>query len=176
MTPGICTRYSLKSAKTSKALTLPGSSYVLRDTGRRPDAGFKIIVLLCVTTCSLIHKYQSSRGICCLYIQNTWNMKAVLSPKAWHLSINVHGVTSQAVRILISCSGRFQNLGLYSTKCSPDQRRIYWKGYERKRISYSLMLWLNICLEWLKNTTKHFGHDCLSENQNMKPPTLCSRV
>jgi hypothetical protein len=96
-----------KSAKTSKAFILPGPSYVLRDTGRRPDAGVKIIVLLRVTPCSLIHKYPSFRGICCLYIQNTWNMEAVRSLKEWHLSINVHGVTSPRVRILIFCSGRF---------------------------------------------------------------------
>jgi hypothetical protein len=167
--PGICTRYSLKSAKISKSSTLPGPSHVLRETGRRPDAGVKIIVLFCVTPCSLVHKYQRFRGICCLCIQNTWNMEAVRSPKAWHLSINVHGVTSQTVCLLIFCSGRFQNLGLYNTKCFPDQWRINWKGCGRKRIAYNLMLWLNICLEWLKNTTKHLGHDRLSANQTMNP-------
>jgi hypothetical protein len=96
-------------------------------------------------------------------------MEAVHSPKAWHLSLNVHGVTSQTVRLLIFCSGRFKNLGLYSTKYFPDQWRINWKGYVRKRIAYNLMPWLNIRLEWLKNTMKHLVHDHLSTNQNMNP-------
>jgi len=166
---GIFIRYSLNSANTSNSFALPGPSYVWRDTGRCPDAGVKIIVLFCVTPCSLVHKYQRFRGICCFFIQNTWNVEAVRSPKAWHLFINTHGVTSQTVRLLIFYSGRFKNLNLYSTKCFPDQWRINWKGYERKRIAYNLMPWLNIFLEWLKNSTKHLDHDCLSANQNINP-------
>jgi len=92
-------------------------------------------------------------------------MEAVLSPTAWQRARR-HKPDSMSSQF---CSGRFQNFGLFSTKCFTDQWRINWKGYERKRIAYNLILWLNICLEWLKNTTKHVGHDHLSANQNMNP-------
>lgn len=66
---------------------------------------------------------------------------------------------------------------LIQHKMFPWSVKINWKEYGRERIAYNLMLWLNICLEWLKNTTKHLGHDCLSANQNTcMNPEICVLV
>jgi hypothetical protein len=55
----------------------------------------KIMVFYDVTPCSLVDRYQYSRGTCCLHHHPPWRWRQQILPKCWYLSTQQHSVISQ---------------------------------------------------------------------------------